>query len=205
MLPIQLITGLFTATIVGATGAFVRLEAYTPIAWFMYLYLISYRIKVFLDDIVYYQKMKKYAVGGGDPIIGLITWLIWITTAILIGNEVAYFGLTSLTFGIGVIWVTIAKHNVSTRARETSNSMKVIIEQISSAHSKWWRFNLIPFVIAGTYFIFYMTDININWKNLWFWIGPVLMIGSLIWDIITDYRFMFQLDMPTEKEDGNST
>jgi len=131
--------------------------------------------------------------------------VLWITIAILIGNEAAYFGLTSLTFGIGVIWVTIAKHNVSARVRKTSNSTKSIIEQISSAHSKWWRFNLIPFVIAGIYFILYMTGINIDWKNLWFWIGPVLMIGSLIWDIVTDYHFMFQLDMPTEKEGGNNT
>jgi len=78
MLPIQLIAALFTATVVGATANFVKQPEVILIGWFMYVYLIGYRTKVFLDDIVYYQKMKAHALGGGDPILGLTTWILWL-------------------------------------------------------------------------------------------------------------------------------
>ena len=151
MLPIQLIAGLFTATIVGATANFAKQPTLSLIGWFMYVYLIGYRTKVFLDDLVYYQKMKSHAVGGGDPVLGLTTWILWIATAIVLGNEKAYFGLTSLTFGLGVIWVSIAKRNVP---KKEKGSPANIVNQIMSAHKRWWWFNFIPFVSAGTYFIF---------------------------------------------------
>lgn len=193
MLPIQLIACLFTATVTGATTKFVSLGSYSLIIWFMYLYLVAYRIKVFLDDLVYYKNIKEHAVGGGDPIVGLVTWILWITIALLLGNEVAYFGLTSLTFGIGVIWVTIAKRNIP---MDVPQEIKPVVEQVKLAHSRWWRFNLIPFLIGGSYFVLYTVGVNINWMNFWSWLGPAAMTGSLVWDIITDYRFMFQLDVP---------
>jgi len=118
-----------------------------------------------------------------------------VAIAIVLGNEEAYFGLTSFTFGLGVIWISIAKRNVS--KKEKGNPPN-IVKQIKSAHKCWWWFNFIPFVSAGAYFILYMIGKPPSWSVAWHWIGPAIMVIALIWDIATDYKFMFQLNMKPE-------
>lgn len=193
MLPIQLIACLFTATIVGATANFTRQSEYTPILWYMYLYLVGYRTKVFLDDLVYYQSMKAHGVGGGDPVIGLASWILWIALAIAIGREQAYFGLTSVTFGLGIVWVLIARANVR---KLPGDGPGRIVADIKAAHNRWLVFNVIPCVVAGLYFLLYFFHWEPSWSNVVSWVGPILMAGALLCDACLGYRFMFQLDNP---------
>jgi hypothetical protein len=188
MLPIQLIAGLFTATIVGATGKFARSDDFSLIVWFMYLYLVGYRVKVFLDDLVYYQTMKRHAIGGGEPIIGLISWLLWLATGIVIGDATAYFGLTGATFALGIVWVTIANRNVP---KQPSRDIEQYVDLIRSAHSRWWKFNLVPAIIGLFYFFLFASGVTPEWSKIVWWTGPLLMATSFVWDVASGYRFMF--------------
>jgi len=190
MLPLQLITCLFTATIVSATVSFVNLRDFSYISWFMYIYLVSYRIKIFLDDLVYFPIMKKQAIGGGEPIIGMVSWLLWLSVAILLRNKIAYFGLTALNFTISVVWICIAKKKVPVNA---SDKIKDTVKYIKDAHSRWWKFNLVPVLFSGIYF-FLLLNGKEEWSNPIYLSGTFIMGAGLLLDIITDYKFMFQIE-----------
>ena len=160
MLPIQLITCLFTAAVVGATANFAQSEVFTVIGWFMYLYLLGYRTKMFLDDMVYYENIKRHALRGGDPIIGLLSWVLWIGVALNVRNEAVYFGLTAATFGLGVIWILIARRNVG-KVNASVNAK--VLSDTRDAHRRWLRFNIAPTIISGTYFVLLLLGIQVTW------------------------------------------
>lgn len=154
----------------------------------MYISLVGYRVKIFLDDLVYYQIIKRYAIGGGEPVIALISWILWLVTGLVIGNAKLYFGLIGLNFLLSLLWVMIAKRNIPS---QPPDEIKVYVDLIRSAHFRWWKFNLIPAIIGVAYFIIFSFGIIVDWTCPIFWIGPVIMFISFIYDFILGYNFMF--------------
>jgi len=203
MLPPQVITALFTATIVGITARFVNLPAHPWILVVMYLYIMAYRIKQVLDDLVYYDLMKGQAVRRGDPVVAFLSWTLWLIAGITLGDPALFFGLMALVALFGLAWIEIAKRNVAQTpgdirpevVAEASDGDK---KAIADAHLRWWRLDWIPLLVGGVFwaidFFGYMQLRQQQFDSAsWLWAGPFLMVLFLGVDLITDFKFMFKL------------
>ncbi|MEM3473581.1 MAG: hypothetical protein QW735_03215 [archaeon] len=126
--------------------------------------------------------------GGGEPVIALISWILWLATGLVIDDVKLYFGLTGFNFLLGILWMMIAKRNIPS---QPADEIKIYVDLIRSAHSRWWKFNLIPGIIGVVYFIIFSFGIIPDWTYPIFWIGPVIMFISFICDFILGYNFMF--------------
>src|SRR5713226_3319392 len=137
-MPSVVIAALFTATIVGATSIFVRLGDYSIENLFMYFYLITYRVKIVLDDLHYYASMEDTAIRRGDPAFAFFSWVLWLAAAAVIGNPPAYYTFIGITFAVMIGWILIARKNVKERSDEQDR------KETESAHSRWLVLNFVP-------------------------------------------------------------
>jgi len=154
----------------------------------MYLYLVVYRIKQVLDDLVYYEHMQHHAVTRGEPAYAFLTWVLWIVVGIAFASPKVFFGLMALIALLGLPWVFAAILNV----RDTPAT--AVPPGIAEAHGRWWKFNLFPLVMGAIYFTLLSLGHTPDWSSFWpWWIGPLVMTGALIVDIVTDWTFMFRL------------
>jgi hypothetical protein len=192
MLPIELITILFSVNIASATSQLAAHAAEGPFLWFAYLYLVFFRTKVYLDDLVYYRNIKEKAIGGGDPIVGLLSWELWIMAGISITRPAAYFWLSGVTFTLGVGWMAIAKRNLRNARDVKERKFRKSVEDAECAHDRWLISNSLSAAICYVYAVLCTVGAT-DWQGFWHWTGPAALVAVLLWDFATDYRYMLRL------------
>jgi hypothetical protein len=193
MLPPALTSALYAATIVGATSVLARFAPDNYLGWVMYVYLVGYRTKMFLDDLVHYEDLKGHALTRYEPALAIISWVLWIAAAIRLDNANVYFILIGANFLLCILWVVIADSKVNS-AMSSGLITSDVAGGIRRAHRRFVLFNLPPVLVGLGYGIALSAGVDAGRALLSLWLMFVLFVFFL-WDVKTDWNYMFRLAM----------
>jgi hypothetical protein len=157
---VALLTAFFTAAIVGATGAFVRLDWSSPdfLKWLsIYILFVLYRTKIMIDDLGWYADLKASQVNPNpfDVFFAVATWVGWFMMAAVIGQNLQYFMIFfALTFSVSTVWIYVANALASDASPERKAQCTYRLLGLKESRHVRWFWSNIALIVSGVFCYF---------------------------------------------------
>lgn len=186
-MPQPLLAALFSAMIVGATASIAKMQSFPHLVhWLLYIYLVGYRTKIFLDDLHYYEDAARVKTPlHWDLLFGMVSWVLWIALAISLSNVHLFVILLIANFGWSEIWILLdwsewRKAIVKLPEKDRNSAPR-------THHQKWLWWNLVP-VIVGVLLLSTAPD-DTAWES---WPGAVYGAIALLVAFVLDAGFGYK-------------
>lgn len=200
MLPV-VTTVFLSMALMASIVTFSRLEARELVHWFTFLYFVIYRIKVYLDDLQFYERVDKgiyrsrvEVYRGIETMFAVASWTLWIGVAVWLSEPKLYFLLTAANFLIALLWIGFdTKFLIDWRQDKTE-------PRVARIYKTWAIANFGGIVGCSMLGVAYSFAIFGSMESFLKLVGMTILAGFLAWDISSSWRFTLgfpKKEMPT--------
>lgn len=189
-MPPTVTTVFLSMALMASIATFSRLESRELVHWLIFLYFVVYRIKVYLDDLQFYERVDKGIYRsrvevhrGIETVFAVASWTLWISVAIWLGEPKLYFILTGANFLLALSWIGFDAKFLIDWQRDKAEP------RVAQIYTTWALANFGAIVgcslLAVAYGFAIPSCISLSLQLG----GMVILAGFLIWDIVSGWRF----------------
>jgi len=189
MLP-TVTTVFLSMALMASIATFSRLESRELVHWLIFFYFVVYRIKVYLDDLQFYERVDKGIYRstvevhrGIETVFAVASWTLWISVAVWLANPKLYFILTGANFLLALSWIGFNAKFLIDWQRDKAEP------RVAQVYKTWATANFGAIVGCALLTVAYgfaiPSSIGLPLKLG----GIMILAGFLVWDIARSWRF----------------
>lgn len=190
-------TVFLSMALMASIATFSRIEGRELVHWLIFFYFVVYRIKVYLDDLQFYERVEKRIYRsrvevhrGVETVFAVTSWTLWISVAIWLSDPKLYFALTAANLLLALLWIGFdARFLIDWQLDKKE-------PRVARVYKIWATANF--GAIAGCSMLAVAYGFGITGcVELFLKLGGAAMLaGFLVWDTARSWRFT--LGLPSE-------